>query len=96
VDSVLKSSDYQQVSLPQIGSQLATTALGIAGLLPPSGSGGSIPANQTVTMSGGTPAVAPIVNNYVTIDGQQLRTMTRTEVINALGAVADSIPQQVG
>lgn len=95
-DSVLKSSDFQQVALPQVGSALATAALGTAGLLPPSGSGGSIPSNQTVTMSGGTPAAAPVVNNYITLDGQQLRAMTRTEVITALGQVADSIPQQVG
>jgi hypothetical protein len=95
-DSVLKSADFQQVALPQVGSALATTALGTAGLLPASGAGGSIPNSQTVTMSGGTPAAAPVVNNYITLDGQQLRAMTRTEVITALGQVADSIPQQVG
>jgi hypothetical protein len=95
-DSVLKTADFQQISLPQIGSALAKTALGADGLLGPAGSGGSIPNNLTVTMGAGTPAVAPIVNTYITLDGQQLRAMTRTEIENVLNQVADSIPQQVG
>jgi hypothetical protein len=95
VTSVLKSADYQQVALPQIGSQLATAALGTAGLLPPSGSGGSIPNNQTVTLSGGTPAQQPITLN-VMLDGQPFRELTVTSINAALNALADSIPQQVG
>jgi hypothetical protein len=95
-DSVLKTADFQQISIPQLGSALAKTALGVDGLLGPAGSGGSIPNNLTVTMGAGTAAVPqPIVVN-VLLDGQPFDQKIVTQITSAMGALADSIPQQVG
>lgn len=98
VDSVLKTADYQQVSLPQVGTALAKTALGQLGLLGPAGSGGSIPNTVPITMSGGSAAVQapqPIVVN-VMLDGQPFDQKIVTQIQSAMNQLADSIPQQVG
>jgi hypothetical protein len=98
VDSVLKTADYQQVSLPQVGTALAKTALGQLGLLGPAGSGGSIPNTVPITMSGGSAAVQapqPIVVN-VMLDGQPFDQKIVNQIQSAMNQLADSIPQQVG
>lgn len=96
-DSVLKTADFQQISLPQLGSALAKTALGVDGLLGPAGSGGSIPNNLTVTMGAGTAAVPQVNATVIAQFGDQTIQAIAQQVVNvALGQLADSIPQQVG
>jgi hypothetical protein len=96
-DSVLKTADFQQISLPQIGSALAKTALGVAGLLPPAGAGGSIPTDQTVTMGAGTPAVPTVNATIIAQFGDQTIQAISQQVVDvSLGQLADSITQQVG
>lgn len=96
-DSVLKTSDFGQVSLPQIGSALAKTALGVGGMLGPAGSGASIPNHLTITMGAGAPAVPNVTATVIAQFGDQTIQAIAQQVVNvALGQLADSIPQQVG
>lgn len=96
-DSVLKTSDFGQVSLPQIGSALAKVALGAGGMLGPAGSGASIPNHLTITMGAGAPAVPNVTATVIAQFGDQTIQAIAQQVVNvALGQLADSIPQQVG
>lgn len=95
-DTVLRSADFKSISIPQIGSQLAKTALGDLGLLGPAGSGGSIPLNSAITMSGGAAATPAPIQLTVNLDGKPFREMTVEQINAAIGQLADLIPQQVG
>lgn len=97
LDSVLTTADFTQISLPQIGSALAKTALGTAGLLGPAGSGAEVTSTPTVTMTA-TPTTTPQVNATinVTVDGQQLQVIAQNVVNASFNQLADSVSAQRG
>jgi len=96
-DSVLKSADFQQISLPQIGSALAKTALGVAGMLGPAGSGAEVSTVPIVTM--GTTATTPptvhatIVAQFGT---QTIQAISQKVVDVSMDSLAHEIANQRG
>lgn len=53
-DVVLKRSNFESISMPQIESEQARAALGAMGLLPAAGAGASVAKNPSISLSGGT------------------------------------------
>lgn len=101
-DSVLKTADFTSAGFANIGSALAKTALGAAGLLGPAGGGASIyqqaGGNQGfISLGGGTPA-APVVNAEINVQvGNTPVEVIAQNVVNAsFEQVADSITRQRG
>jgi hypothetical protein len=95
-DTVLKSADYTSLSLPQLGSALAKTALGTEGLLGPAGSGASIAATAARSDGGAItiPNVAATVN--VSVDGTPLRVIAQDVVNVTIDNLASSVGTQRG
>jgi hypothetical protein len=96
-DSVLTSANFTQISTPQIGSALAKTALGAAGLLGPAGSGAQTATAPPVTVAA-TPTTTPVpvVTNHIYIDGTEIKSFTTQQINTTLGKLADSIAAQRG
>lgn len=95
VDSVLKSADFAQASMPAINSALAKTTLGRLGLLGVAGSGASI----SKTAGGGIISMpAPVVNAtfQVSVDGTPLQVIAQRQIDGAMDALADSYSRQRG
>lgn len=95
VDSVLKSADFAQASMPAINSALAKTTLGRLGLLGVAGSGASI----SKTAGGGRISMpAPVVNAtfQVSVDGTPLQVIAQRQIDGAMDALADSFSRQRG
>ena len=99
VDQTLKKADFQSSAVPAIDSALAKTALGVAGLLGPAGSGASINKVPTVTLGGGTATTGQstaTIHNHVYIDGKEIRLIAGQEVEATLGDLVSSISRQSG
>ena len=95
-DTVLQSSQFAALTVPQIGSALAKTALGQMGLLPPAGSGAEY--YNTTQGNAGTVTMTPIVHAtiHVSVDGTPL-TVTAQNVVNAsMKNLVNSIGAQRG
>jgi hypothetical protein len=96
VDSVLKSADFAQATMPSINSTLAKSTLGKLGLLGPAGSGASI----SKTANGGMISMPPPVINatfQVTVDGAgPMQVISQRVVDTSMGALVDSIGRQRG
>lgn len=96
VDSVLKSADFAQASMPAINSALAKTTLGKLGLLGVAGSGASI----SKSANGGMISMpAPVINAsfQVIVDGAGPMRVISQQVMDAgFGELADSFGRQRG
>jgi hypothetical protein len=95
VDSVLKSADFAQASMPAINSALAKTTLGKLGLLGVAGSGASI----SKSANGGMISMpAPQVNAtiMVSVDGTPLKVLAQQVMDAGFGELADSMSRQRG
>jgi hypothetical protein len=86
MDSVMKSADFMAAAVPQIPSQLATTALGQEGLLGPSGGGGQIEKALSVDLMNTSSAAQPMqITNvqHIYLDGKYIDTKISNAVIGA-------------
>lgn len=91
-DSVLTQADFTQISTPQIGSALAKTALGTAGMLGPAGSGAEMAVTPPVTV---TPIQVTVTVNS-TLDGAPFDSKIASVVNTTLGKLADAVGAQRG
>ncbi len=99
-DSVITAANFTQISLPQIGSALAKTALGQLGLLGPAGSGAEITNVPAIALGTGSPAstAPPQVNATIVAQfgDQTIRAISQQVVDVSVGKIADLIPAQRG
>jgi len=95
-DNVLTKADFAATAIPQIGSDLAKTALGVAGLLGPAGSGAMVSKVPTVDLGSGAPAQQHHFTFNVNLDGQPFHQMTATQIEGAFTELATSITRQSG
>lgn len=95
-DSVIQSADFASLVVPQIGSALAKTALGAAGLLPAAGSGA---ASYNTTQGGSgvvTMSSAVTVQNKIYLDGQIIDSKIDTKIDQNNEQLIDKIGAQRG
>lgn len=96
VDSVIKSADFAQASMPSINSALAKSTLGKLGLLGIAGSGAAI----SKTANGGFISMpTPQINAtfHVVVDGAgPMRVISQQVVDTSLNDLVDSIGRQRG
>jgi hypothetical protein len=91
-DNVLETSLYSALAVPNVGSALAETALGKAGLLPPAGSGAQY--YNTSQGNAGQVSMPPAqvtVVNHTYLDGQIVDTKIDTKITQNNNALADII-----
>jgi Glycine zipper len=96
--SVMRSADFQTTAVTGVGSALAETALGAAGMLGPAGSGAQTYKLGTgeITMGGGSAAQAPTPHIQLTInmDGQRFRQYTAEQINSAMDQLTNSLGLQ--
>lgn len=100
VDNVLQTSMFSALTSPAVGSQLATAALGAAGLLGPAGSGAeyyNVASGNAGTVAMGANASQPIqITNHTYLDGQLIDTKITTAITSNNNDLVNSIMAQRG
>ena len=95
-DNVLTKADFIAAGIPQIGSDLAKTALGTAGMLGAAGSGAMVSKVPSVDLGAGAPAQQHHFTFNVNLDGKPFHEMTVTQIEGAFTELASSISRQSG
>jgi hypothetical protein len=92
--SVLQSSQFADLVVPQFKSALAQADLGKLGLLPPAGSGAQY--YTTTSGSAGMVSMSPVVNAtiMVNVDGSPMETVAQQVVDTSLNNLTNSISAQ--